>query len=150
VEACEAGGELPALGERRAAAAPTPEPAPQPAPPADAEREAMFREVRRLLAAKAFDQVVDKLDVHRPAEWATLDAHGARVLRALGTAYLGRGDLPEARDCLEQLRSAQRHQNLLPRPDYAGALSDLVKVYRALNRPDLAQACVDEAKKLLS
>jgi hypothetical protein len=150
VEACEGGGELPALGERRAAPAPAPEPAPQPAPPADAEREALFREVRRLLAAKSFDQVVDKLDVHRPAEWATLDAHGARVLRALGTAYLGRGDLPEARDCLEQLRSAQRQQNLLPRPDYAGALSDLVKVYRALNRPDLAQGCVDEAKKLLS
>jgi serine/threonine protein kinase len=153
VETCEGGGDLPAPAAPAASrASPEPGPARQaaPPPPADAEHEALFREVRRLLAAKAFDQVVDRLDVHRPAEWATLDATGARVLRALGTAYLGRGDLPEARDCLEQLRAAQRQQNLLPRPDYAGALSDLVKVYRALNRPDLAQACVDEAKKLLS
>ena len=74
---------------------------------------------------------------------------GARTLRALGQAYLGRGDLAAARDCLEQLRTTQREQALLSRPDYAAALSDLFKCYRGLGLMDLARACQEEAKQLL-
>jgi serine/threonine-protein kinase len=128
-------------------------PAPPPAAPAEPglgpESDALFREVRRLLAARAYDQVIDRLDVHRPAEWAVLDLAGARTLRALGQGYLGRGDLGAARDCLEQLRSNQRRQALLAKSDYAGALSDLVKCYRGLGLADLARACQEEARSLL-
>jgi serine/threonine protein kinase len=115
----------------------------------NAEQEQLFREVRKLLASKAFDQVIDRLDVHRPAEWATVDAAGARTLRALGQAYLGRGDLPAARDCLEQLRSAQKQQSLLSMTDFAAALTDLFKCYRALGQAEQAKACQDEAKRLM-
>jgi tetratricopeptide (TPR) repeat protein len=109
----------------------------------------LFRQVRRLLAARAYEQVVDRLDIHRPPEWAVLDMLGARTLRALGQAYLGLGDLPAARDCLEQLRATQKEQNLLSKPDYAAALSDLFKCYRGLGQMELAQACQEEARKLL-
>jgi serine/threonine-protein kinase len=147
IEACEAGEDLPPL-EPLSAGATTPEaPAPTAAP--DAEADALFREVRRLLAARAYDQVVDRLDVYRPAEWAVVDRKGARVLRALGQAYLGRGELAEARDCLEQLRTAQKEQGLLPPPDYAAALSDLFKCYRGLGQMELARACQEEARRLL-
>ncbi len=105
--------------------------------------------MRRLLAARAYEQVIDRLDVHRPPEWAVLDGLGARTLRALGQAYLGLGDLPAARDCLEQLRATQKEQNLLPRPDYAAALSDLFKCYRGLGQLEQARACQEEARKLL-
>jgi len=115
----------------------------------DAAVDTLFREVRRLLAARAYAQVVDRLDVHRPPEWAVLDLLGARTLRALGQAYLGLGDLPAARDCLEQLRDTQKEQNLLSRPDYAAALSDLFKCYRGLGQMERAQACQEEARKLL-
>ncbi len=74
---------------------------------------------------------------------------GRRGRCALGQAYLGRGDLPAARDCLEQLRATQKEQNLLPRSDYAAALSDLFKCYRGLGQMELAQACQEEARKLL-
>jgi serine/threonine-protein kinase len=146
VEACEAGGELPPL---EAAAEATPEPIPAPKGLADEAADALFREVRRLLAGRSYDQVIDRLDVYRPAEWAVADALGVRTLRALGQAYLGRGDLAEARDCLEQLRTAQKEQGLLPRADYAAALSDLVKCYRGLGHAELARACQEEARKLL-
>src|SRR6185295_12769775 len=102
-----------------------------------------------LLAGKAFAQVIDRLDIHRPAEWATIDAFGARTLRALGQAYLGRGDVPAARDCLEQLRSAQKEQSLLSKTDYAAALTDLFKCYRALGQAEQARACQEEAKGLM-
>jgi tetratricopeptide (TPR) repeat protein len=111
--------------------------------------ETLFREVRRLLAGKAFDQVIDRLDIHRPPEWAVVDRTGARTLRALGQAYLGRGDLAEARDCLEQLRISQKEQGLLSRTDYAAALSDLYKSYRGLGQMELAKACQEEARRLL-
>jgi serine/threonine-protein kinase len=124
-------------------------PKPPPALPAEDEADALFREVRQLLAGRAYAAVIDRLDVHRPAEWAVHDRTGARTLRALGQAYLGLGDLPAARDCLEQLRTAQREQGLLPKADYAAALSDLVKCYRALELPELAQACQEEARQLL-
>jgi serine/threonine-protein kinase len=147
IEAGEAGEELPPPGP---AAPPAEAPAPAaPRPLPDAAADGLFREVRRLLASRAYDQVIDRLDVHRPAEWAVVDLLGARALRALGQAYLGRGDLADARDCLEQLRASQREQNLLPRPDYAAALSDLFKCYRGLGQMELARACQEEAKRLL-
>jgi serine/threonine-protein kinase len=148
IDACEAGGELP-------------EPEPSSEPPAsvssvqapqmetDDAADELFREVRRLMAGRAYEQVIDRLDVHRPAEWAVVDRSGARTLRALGQAYLGRGDLTAARDCLEQLRTAQHEQTHLPRADYAAALSDLVKCYRGLGLSELAQARQEEARRLM-
>jgi len=115
----------------------------------DDQTDALFREVRKLLGSKQFDQVIDKLDIHRPAEWAVVDKMGARTLRALGQAFLGRGILGEARECLEQLRTVQRAQNLLTRQDYAAALSDLVKCYRALGLEELALQTQQEARGLL-
>jgi serine/threonine protein kinase len=143
IEACAAGEPLPPVE----ATAP-----PSAAPPeleVDVAVDALFREVRRLLGARAYAQVVDRLDVHRPPEWAVLDAMGARTLRALGQAYLALGDLPAARDCLEQLRATQKEQNLLARPDYAAALSDLFKCYRGLGQMEMARVCQEEARRLL-
>jgi tetratricopeptide (TPR) repeat protein len=140
IEACQAGERLPSL------VADAPE---QPAASEPSAADALFREVRKLLAGRAFAQVIDRLDVHRPAEWTVIDLTGARTLRSLGQAYLGLGDLPAARDCLEQLRTAQKEQALLPRSDYAAALSDLFKCYRGLGQSELAQACQDEARRLL-
>jgi hypothetical protein len=145
IEACESGQPLPPVQLDASPAAPA-----APAEPSsDAAVDALFREMRRLLAARAYGQVIDRLDVHRPPEWAVLDVLGARTLRALGQAYLGLGDLPAARDCLEQLRATQKEQDLLPRPDYAAALSDLFKCYRGLGQMELAWACQEEARKLL-
>jgi serine/threonine-protein kinase len=118
-------------------------------PAADADLEALFREVRRLLANRFYDQVIDRLDVHRPAEWTVINKTGARTLRVLGQAYLGIGDFAAARDCLEQLRTSQQEQELLSRSDYAAALSDLVKCYRGLGQMELATARQEEARKLL-
>lgn len=115
----------------------------------DTSADQLFREVRRLMAGRAFDQVIDRLDVHRPPEWVVLDLRGARTLRALGQAYLGLGDLRAARECLEQLRAAHQEQPLLPRSDYAAALSDLFKCYRGLGQEELARACQEEARRLL-
>jgi hypothetical protein len=149
IEACEAGEPLPPPAAPAAAEGRPLLPEPLKGAMPDAAADALFREVRRLLASKAYDQVIDRLDVYRPAEWAVVDQTGARTLRALGQAYLGRGELAEARDCLEQLRATQREQALLPRPDYAAALSDLFKCYRALGQVELAQACQEEARRLL-
>jgi hypothetical protein len=118
------------------------------AKPSEEATEGRFREVRKLLAGRSYDQVIDLLDVHRPAEWATLDVAGARTLRGLSQAYLGRGDLRAARECLEQLRSGQREQPVLARADYAAALSDLCKCYRGLGLEELALACQAEARAL--
>ncbi len=155
IEACQAGGELPPPEAAPPVAAGLPPPvADAPASPGvagshSAAADALFREVRRLMACRAYDQVIDRLDVYRPAEWAVVDLAGARTLRALGQAYLGLGDLAAARDCLEQLRATQREQALLPRADYAAALSDLFKCYRGLGQTELAQACQEEARRLL-
>jgi serine/threonine-protein kinase len=148
IEGCEAGEPLPAP-QAPATQADVSLPSAAAHRPADEAAEVLFRDVRKLLASRAYDQVIDRLDVHRPAEWAVIDLAGARTLRALGQAYLGRGDLAAARDCLEQLRTTQRQQPLLSRPDYAAALSDLFKCYRDLGLPDLARACQEEAKQLL-
>jgi serine/threonine-protein kinase len=143
IEAGEAGEELPAPESAAPAASVTPV-----APPAADGDEALFREVRRLLAGRAYDQVIDRLDVHRPAEWAVVDVRGARTLRALGQAYLGRNDLRSARECLEQLWTAQRERPVLPKPDFAAALSDLCKCYRGLGLADAARECQDEVRRL--
>jgi serine/threonine protein kinase len=153
IEACQAGEQLPPL-EPGPPVGPASRAGPDDAawlaaPTSDAAGDALFREVRRLLACRAYDQVIDRLDVHRPAEWAVVDLAGARTLRVLGQAYLGLGDLTAARDCLEQLRTTQREQGLLPQPDYAAALSDLFKCYRGLGQMELARACQEEARRLL-
>lgn len=143
LEACEAGQPLPPLDVSTVEA---------PLAPATSEDDAadtLFREVRRLLAARAYEQAIDRLDVHRPPEWAVLDGMGAKTLRALGQAYLGAGNLTAARDCLEQLRATRKEQNLLPRAEYAAALSDLYKCYRGLGQMDAARACQEEARTLL-
>jgi serine/threonine-protein kinase len=147
VEACQAGEELPP--PEPAAPAPGIEEPPPPDARPDGAADALFREVRRLLAGRAYGQVIDRLDVYRPAEWAVLDLTGARTLRALGQAYLGLGNLAAARDCLEQLRTGQTEQAQLPPADYAAALSDLVKCYRGLGLAELARACQEEARRLL-
>ena len=89
IEACEKGEEMPPPDQRdqlrllaRSEARPG----------ADAEMDALFREVRKLLAGKSYDQVIDKLDIHRPAEWTVVNLLGARTLRMLGQAYLARGE----------------------------------------------------------
>ena len=148
IETCEAGGELPPP-EPVEGGRPEPNDATAAAPPADEAADRLFREARRLLAARKYDEVIDRLDVHRPPEWAVVDRMGARTLRTLGQAYLGRGELTAARECLEQLRDAQRQQALLPRPDYAAALSDLHRCYRGLGLAALAKACQEEARGLL-
>jgi eukaryotic-like serine/threonine-protein kinase len=150
IEACETGEELPPLPPGKA------EHRQNSAGPertahgtlTDTEVEKLFRDVRRLLASKAYDLVIDRLDIHRPPEWAAANVVGARALRALGQAYLGRGELTSARECLEQLQTIQHEQQLLPRPDYAAALTDLFKCYCGLGMVERAQVCQDEARKL--
>jgi hypothetical protein len=110
--------------------------------------EALFREARRLLANRAYAQVIDRLDVHRPAEWAVVDLRGARTLRTLGQAYLGLHDLRSARECLEQLRTAQRERPVLTTIDFAASLSDLCKCYRELGLSDAARGCQEEVRQL--
>ena len=78
IETCEAGGDLP-------------EESGPPAPPGSTdsrneEADQLFREVRRLLAVKKYDQAIDRLDVHRPAEWVVLDRMGGRTLRHTRTS----------------------------------------------------------------
>ncbi len=141
IESCEAGSP----GASATGVFPV---ADAPGEPFDAV-DVLYREVRRQLAARAYEQAIDRLDVHRPPEWAVLDAMGARMLRLLGQAYLGLGNLPAARDCLEQLRAAQKEQILLPSAEYAAALSDLLKCYRQMGQREAAQACQEEARQLL-
>jgi tetratricopeptide (TPR) repeat protein len=151
IERCEAGDwERAVPPPSRSAEHPDAEAREKPVPKLNDEAaEALFREVRKLLAGRAYDQVIDRLDVYRPAEWAVVDVLGARTLRALGQAYLGRGEPAQARECLEQLRTCQREQGLLTRTDYAAALTDLFRCYRALGMDDLARACQEEAKQQL-
>jgi serine/threonine-protein kinase len=150
IDACSAEGNLPEpegeVGPVAAARGETDRPTAPAGPP---DLDDLFREVRKMLAGRAYDQVIDRLDIHRPAEWQVLDLRGARTLRALGQAYLGRGDLQAARECLEQLRAAQKEQPLLSGQEHAAALSDLVKCYRRLDYPELAEACQQEARSLL-
>jgi serine/threonine-protein kinase len=151
IETCEAGGELPPID----LTIPVPPPLEQPdgperlpPPPGDDNGEDLVRDARRLLGRRAYGDVIDRLDIHRPAEWVTLDLRGARILRLLGQAFLGRGDLRSARDCLEQLRSAQQEQGLLPRHQFAAVLTDLLKCHRGLGLDELAAWCQEEVKQL--
>jgi serine/threonine-protein kinase len=152
LEACESGQELPPLPPPPEAEAPGLQPTCEAhgnSAMSEGEMEELFRDVRRLLAGRKYEQVIDRLDIHRPAEWEVARPLGARALRALGQAYLGQGDFRGARECLEQLRTIQKEQQLLPRQEYAGALSDLCKCYRGLGLGELAQACQEEARRLL-
>lgn len=150
IEACEAGGELPPpdtdVAEPPLESARDHDRLPL---PSDDSGEELVRDARRLLSRRAFAEVIDRLDIHRPAEWVTLDVRGGRILRLLGQAFLGRGDLRSARECLEQLRSAQQEQGLLPRQEFAAALTDLLKCQRGLGLNELAARCLEEAKQLL-
>jgi tetratricopeptide (TPR) repeat protein len=148
IEMCESGGELPPEPVVEGPA-PGDEDIDAPVPSLSPRLEELVREVRRLLAQKDYDQAVDKLDVHRPAEWAVLDVAGAGTLRLLAQAFLGRGDVSAARECLEQLCNAQKENAVLPETDYALALTDLIKCYRRLHRLDEAAACETEARRLV-
>jgi serine/threonine protein kinase len=148
IEACEGGKTLP---DPIPVAREEPAEIEEPSVPKlnDEAAEALFREVRKLLATRAYDQVIDRLDIYRPAEWAVVDVMGARTLRALGQAFLGKGELIQSRECLEQLRTCQHEQALLSKNDYAAALTDLFKCYRSLGMHDQAKAVQEEAKELL-
>jgi tetratricopeptide (TPR) repeat protein len=110
--------------------------------------ESLVRKARRLLARKAYPEVIDLLDIHRPAEWAVVDLEEMRLLRVLGQAYRGKGDLLNAADCLEQLRLLQKEQALLPRQEYLAALTDLRKCWLELGQAEQAEDCRQEMKKL--
>ena len=86
IETCEAGGELPPPDPHAAVPPPldsTDSKSERLPLPSDDAGEELVREVRRLLSRRAFADVVDRLDIHRPAEWVTLDVRGARILRLL-------------------------------------------------------------------
>jgi serine/threonine protein kinase len=141
IEACESGGELPPPEESHEPdPADDPTPAPLPAPVAP-DHEDLVRDVRRLLGRKAYEQVIERLEVHRPAEWATLDGPTARLVRLLAQGYIGRGAWGDARDCLEQVRDGQKEQPVLTRAEYTAVLSDLVKCYDRLDLTEQAEAC---------
>jgi 8-oxo-dGTP diphosphatase len=109
------------------------------APHQQPERETgQMQAARRYLAQRSPGHAVDVLDIDRPAEWQVVDAAGAAVLRLLGQAYARRGDWRSSRECLEQLRSAQREQRLLPPLQYAAALTDLLQCYAHLGLTDVA------------
>jgi hypothetical protein len=114
----------------------------------DDPADAMIREARRHLARGEARAAIDRLDIHRPAEWAVVDRQGARLLRVLGQAYVRGGDWRSARECLEQLRSVQREQALLAPPHYAAALTDLLRCYRQLGLLDLVETIRQEARTL--
>lgn len=117
--------------------------------PATGSVEDLLRESRRLLATRAYAEVIDRLEVHRPAEWVAPEAADLQLLRLLGHAYLARGDAAAARDCLEQLRAVQAERPLLDRDDLAAALSDLCRCYRLLGQPGLAEELQHQARRLL-
>lgn len=121
-----------------------------PTPPARDQStiDTVLREARRLLAARSYAEVVRKLEVHRPAEWAAIDGSGVRLVRLLGQAQLGLGDLRAARDCLEHVRAVEREKPQLSRDELASALSDLYKCYAGLELSELAADCLAEARRL--
>jgi serine/threonine protein kinase len=145
IEACEAGGELPPEE------APEPDPADEAAPlPAavSPDHDELVRGVRRLLGRKAYEQVIERLEVHRPAEWATLDGPTARLVRLLARGYQGHGNWADARDCLEQVRDGHKEQPVLGRAEYAAALTELATCYERLGQGEQAEACRRELREL--
>jgi len=150
LETCERGGDLPSIEvSDHASESDALEQRPSPtASSTGADHDERIRAARRLLARRAYDQVIDGLDIHRPAEWVALDRQGARILRLLGQAYLGRGELRAAQECLEQLRDAQGQQPLLGPQEFAAALTDLERCYRGLAQEAQAVACREELRRL--
>mgnify|MGYP002625820669 CR=1 FL=1 len=117
--------------------------------PQQSELDNLLRETRRLLAGKRYQEVITRLEVHRPAEWTGLNDKGAKMLRLLAQAYLGEKRTSEARDCLEHLRAVLSERALLPKSDHSGVLSDLSRCYRELNLDELAAHCQEEARRIL-
>lgn len=151
IERCEQGEEPPPV-ESAYRSQEISRPLPAAAAPAPAESQEdcdLLRQARRLLAGRQHAEVISLLSLHRPAEWEVMDRHGARLLRLLGQAYLGKGDLCAACDCLEQLRAAHKEHPVLPVDEYAVALNDLVKCYHGLGHDDLAGDCQAEAQRLV-
>jgi serine/threonine protein kinase len=146
IQACAAGAAL----APPASDSPSPQRSPTWAPlrRSDDPAEQLIREARRLMAHGEFDLAIDRLDIHRPAEWTVVDYQGAQVLRLLGQAYVRRGDWRSARECLEQLRSVQREQSLLAAPYFAAALTDLWRSYTQLDLKDQAEGIRQEARQL--
>jgi serine/threonine protein kinase len=142
VETCAAGG---ALSTTMAETSPT---AATPLQRNDDPGDALIRAARRHLARGEMKEAIDRLDIHRPAEWTVVDRQGARLLRALGQAYVGLDDWRSARECLEQLRSVQREQPLLAPTNYAAALTDLLRCYQQLGLNDLADVLKQEIRQL--
>ena len=112
-------------------------------------RETLLREARRLLAARAYDEVIRKLEVHQPAEWSAVDEIGARLIRLIGQARMGQNDFSDARDAFEHLRSLQQEKPLLSKRDFVATLTDLGTCYRELGLNELAEQCQREAHRWL-
>lgn len=142
LEICQAGGTLPALDLPPVSTEPAFLPVMPTAEPG--LEESLVRQARRLLARKDYAQVIDLLDVHRPAEWAVIDRQGAQLLRLLGKAYRLQGQLRLACDCLAQLQALQREQPLLTPREYWAALTELYQCYLALGLTESAGACETE------
>jgi len=87
----------------------------------------------------------DGIPITEDTTTVEVNAHGARVLRVLGQAYVRRGDWRSGRECLEQLRAVQREQKLLSSQHYAVALNDLLRCYTQLALEELAQGVRQEA-----
>jgi serine/threonine protein kinase len=143
LETCAAGGALPAPSPATIAALPTR------LQHNDDAADALIRGARRHLARGEIKEAIDRLDIHRPAEWTVVDRPGTCILRVLGQAYVRLGDWRSGRECLEQLRSLQREQGLLAPPLYAAALTDLLRCYQKLGLSDLADSVRQEARQLL-
>lgn len=116
--------------------------------PAQTQLDNLIREARRLLANRSYQELIEKLEVHRTAEWIGMDVRGAKLLRLLSQGYLGQQNYSLAKDCLEQLRAEQQERTLLSLNEHAAILSELCRCYRELNLPELAEQCQEEAKRI--
>ncbi len=76
IETCEAGEPVPRPEARIEQPEEEQPDCDDPGEPGDQTMDTLFRDVRRLLASRAYDAVIDRLDVHRPAEWAVVDLAG--------------------------------------------------------------------------
>ncbi len=116
--------------------------------PKEESSDPLVTDARKLLSRKAFAEVIDHLDIHQPAEWAVVDEQGARILRLLGMAYLGKKDFARARDCLVQLRLVQKEKPVLPVEEYLAGLTDLHQCFQHLKMAGHAEECHKEIKEL--
>lgn len=143
LEAGAAGQPLPQPGQPRLRKTP-----PQAPPPrlGESPHDERLRAARALLARGETQAAIDQLDIHRPAEWNTLDAPAAALLRILGQAYVRQKNWPAARECLEHLQSALRETPHLPPAQKAAALTDLRRCYEALGLSEQAKKIEEEAR----